>query len=207
MAKLLVAILMLACVATVYGQGPKVIISVCDMAGNHRVEDGCKANCKNYSTNAQGCVYIPETDESMFLACKSFPKCAQGRFYMGSDCQASILLQGEFHAPCACFKNGTVDCQPTQAVVKQCSDATCHSSCSLLVTAPLNKCANYVDHGQDMSVNVRNYAPCDQISYRTFSGRTCRENPSGLGTVPANICAWALKHNTKSYSARLRCEK
>ena len=206
MAKLLVVILMLACVATVYGQGPKtVIMSVCDMPANGKLDDGCKANCKNYSTNMLSCVYVPELEASFFMTCMKFSRCAQGRYYVGSDCQASST-NGEFRTPCACLSNRTVDCQPTQAVAKRCSDATCRSNCSTVVTAPLNKCANYADQGQKMSVNVKSYAPCDYISYRRFSDRTCRENPSSAGIVPSNICAWEMTHNTKSYSARFRCE-
>ena len=188
------------------GRGPKTVtMSVCDMPANGKVEDGCEANCKNYSTNAQGCVYIPETDESMFLACMTFPRCAQGRYYQGSDCQASST-NGEFRTPCTCFKNGTVDCQPTQAVAKRCTDATCRSNCSLLVTAPLNKCANYEDHGQDMSINLKSYAPCDYISYRRFSDRSCSEDPSAPRLLIANICNWQIRHEAESYSVRFRCE-
>ena len=204
MTKLLVVILMLACVATVYGQGPKVIMSLCDMPANGKLDDGCKANCKNYSSTSL-CLYVPELEASFFMFCVKFPKCAQGRYYVGSDCQASST-NGEFRTPCSCFSNHTVDCQPTRAIAKRCPDATCRSNCSTVVTAPLNKCANYADRGQKMSVNVKSYAPCDYISFVQFSDRSCIENRSSPMYVPTNICAWEMRHGAKSYSVRFRCE-
>ena len=206
MAKLLVVILMLACVAKVYGQGPKtVIMSLCDMPANGKLDDGCKANCKNYSTNMLSCMYVPELEASFFMVCMTFPRCAQGRYYQGSDCQASSP-NGEFRTPCSCFDNRTVDCQPTQAVAKRCKDTNCRSDCSTIVTAPLNKCANYAVDGEKMSVNLKSYAPCDHITFRQYSDKGCRENPLPPYTAAGNICDWEMSHNSKSYSVRFRCE-
>ena len=182
----------------------KVLLVLCKMPASTDLEDGCKPNCNYYTSDTSGCVFVPELGASLKMECSNQPKCGVGSYFYGHDCSAE-RIHGFFKVACSCMNNRSVDCLPTQSVVKDCADATCRS-CTPLVTAPINQCANYEINGNSMSLKLGGYSACTTVLFRRYADTQCKDkHPSPATVMSAGTCELFSYNSTQRYTGRFHC--